>query len=187
MIKKINGLPLSFGAKIIMTPYLQEGLYTASNTKETSGSIKEKVEFLNALALISQDKTFDTFEIRGDKKYVVINPKTGQLQKRKNRILINGKTIEQNLDISCPDIFDGHNCMAAVTAYSKKKYGKFEYADNNFEKMLSVANKIRKEKAKLDNFFITTIENNYGQDLKELSDKHEQLVKNLPERFRFIA
>ena len=182
MIRQINTTKPSFKAKIEMTPYLQEGLYTASNTKENGILLKEKVEFLNALKLISNDNRFDSFKITAQGENVT---KDGKLQRRKN-IIYQGNQRHFSPKYNCPDVFDGHNCMAAVTAYAKEKYGQYEYADANFAKMAKLADKIQAGKNTLQVFFNNTLEKSFNQDIKELQNKHSEAVKGLPEKFKYL-
>ena len=74
MIGKINCNTPSFGARIVMTPYFKEGLYTAANYNNDNVSLCQKSDFLNALELIEKDSSTIHF-ILPEKELFLINLK----------------------------------------------------------------------------------------------------------------
>lgn len=104
----------SFGARIIMSNYLDAGLKYAKE----HASLQEKDQFLNALRHIANDSDIETFSIKA-----VEGSRIRPGQARKSIIEVKGKqSYSYENDGFVGYIFDGPQCMSAVIHFIARHY-----------------------------------------------------------------
>ena len=172
MIGKVNCNTPSFGAKIVQTPYFKEGLHSAMNYRDDNISLDQKVDFLNAVKLIKNDKSMDEFIIEG------IGSLKDDGKARKCRFVIDGKAI--NIDsavFNC--ILDGPNCINAVTRFAQERYGKV-YADNLVANASGIAKDTNKQQNALHKFINSELTEDFSINKFQLIDDHRKVFNELP-------
>jgi hypothetical protein len=117
-------MSVSFGAKIIETPYLNEGIYEAGSVKNSYNlKLSEKADFVNALDLISRDPSMDTFEIK----------RVPGSKIEMNNVADSQITVDGNVQ-KCIKLFgsvsDAAQCIRNVIYFAKNRYGK--YMENSY-------------------------------------------------------
>ena len=103
----------SFGAKILPSPYLAEGIKYA---KEIA-PLKEKNEFANALEWIKNTQSFKTFKIAA-----VEGSKIEKGKPRKYRVEIDGRRSYTNVGESGL-VYDGPQCIMAIKEFVYRRHG----------------------------------------------------------------
>ena len=172
MIGKINYSSPSFGARIVLTPYFKEGLYTASKYRDDEVSLSKKTDFLNAVSLIQQDKSMDEFKIEG-----VPGSKIEPFKARECQIVVDGKVVKA--DDVFATVYDGPNCMNAVIRFANKKYGNV-YANLMYAKAQNTAKEIEEKQKKLHDYINNELESKFNYDITQMLDDHQKVFNELP-------
>ena len=103
----------SFSAKILPSPYLEQGIQYA---KELA-PLKDKNEFANALEWIKNTKTFKTFKIT-----TVEGSKLEYGKPRRYRVELDGRKSYTDIGKS-GQVYDGPQCMLAIKDFVYRRQG----------------------------------------------------------------
>ena len=171
MIGKVNCNTPSFSARIVQTPYFKEGLHSAMKFKDDNISLDQKVDFLNAVKLIKNDKSMNEFKIEG----------IGKLQVGKSRnyqISVDGYVVQADKGYA-QSVFDGPNCIDVVTRFAKERYGNV-YADNLVASASGIAKDIDKQQNALHEFINSELIEDFSINELQLVDDHRKVFDELP-------
>ena len=172
MVGKVNNYTPSFGARIVQTPYFKEGLHSATNWRCDEISLKQKVDFLNAVTLIQNDDSIGEFKIEG------IGGLKNDGKARKCKFVVDGKVT--NIDSTRFNrILDGPNCMRAVTEFAQKRYGNV-FANNMLSSASYMAKDIDKKQEELHQFVKSDLMDKFHLSDMQMIEDHKKVFNELP-------
>ena len=170
MISKVSGNTLSFGAKIVTTPYLEDGLYEIMY-KKSQLSLEDKVDFMNAIELIKDDDSFDEFVI------AIGTPR--KTNRKEARIIIDRKVVKRN---SLNDLISAPvQCARNIIDFAKERYGK-KSCNMTFLKAKHMSEYVCKKEHLLRDFVNNNLIKNFGKTVFNLPDCNVKLAEMYSER-----
>ncbi len=162
---------ISFGANIKLNEYLNEAIHlvdTKNNMDEVP--LSQRAEFARALELITQDRSMDTFEIKG-----VEGTKVKAACARPAEILIDGVPYETLGAEGGFRIFDGNQCMQHVINFARKKYG--ELSSN----LIETSKALEKQAAEIHKKTEAAVHFLTGTSKYKVFNNHYDYVRRNPE------